>query len=246
MENSIEYKGRNIGSKPLHAMFEAIPRHYDLVNRVITFGLDKQWRRRAAQTCLVSRPRRVLDLCCGTGDLAIDLARSAESGTEVTGADYSKSMLELAKTKAGQMVPDKKISFVCGEAARLPFDDSYFECIGVSFAFRNLTYQNPFAQNHLGEILRVLNDGGRCVIVETSQPRSRVIRSLYHLYLRYYVYPLGRLLSGNKGAYRYLSESARRYYSAQELKELLLTSGFREVSFMPLCFGAVGIYVAVK
>ncbi|MBI2830496.1 MAG: ubiquinone/menaquinone biosynthesis methyltransferase [Chloroflexi bacterium] len=233
-------------SKPLHSMFEAIPRHYDLINHIITLRLDRQWRGRAARTCLVSKPRRVLDLCCGTGDLAIDLARLAGSGTEIIGVDFSESMLELARLKAERITPDKKIAFVHGEAGRLPFDDGYFDCVGISFAFRNLTYKNPFAQNHLREILRILNKGGQCVIVETSRPQLGIIRSLYHLYLRCFAYPVGRILSGNKGAYRYLSESAQHYYSAEELRELLLEVGFRKVSFTPMCFGAVGVCVALK
>ncbi len=140
----------------------------------------------------------------------------------------------------------KRISFTCGDAAELPFPDGYLDCVGISFAFRNLTYKNPLAGQHIAEVLRVLRDGGRFVIVETCQPRSRLIRKLFHLYLRWFAFRLGYLLSGNRGAYHYLAESAARFYNPGEVKEILLTAGFSKVSFRPLFLGVAGIYVAVK
>jgi len=227
-------------------MFMAVPQRYDLVNHIITWGLDKRWRRLAGSECLSARPRKVLDLGCGTGDLTINIARLAEGGVEVTGLDYSRPMLEIAARKAASLAGESKISFTYGDAANLPFPDGYFDCVGISFAFRNLTYKNPMARRHIAEILRVLNAGGRCVIVETSQPRAKLMRRFFHLYLRWFAYRLGHLLSGNKGAYHYLAESAARFYSRDELKELLITAGFSQVSFRPLFWGVAGIYTAVK
>ena len=242
----INYASKTVQIEPLHGMFTAIPRHYDLVNRVITWGLDKRWRRQAARECLTSQPGKVLDLCCGTGDLAISIARLADNDVELTGVDYSLPMLEIAAEKARLLAKDRRISFTCGNAANLPFPDGYFDCIGISFSFRNLTYKNPSAQRHIAEILRLLNKGGRCVIVETSQPGSKLVRMLFHLYLRWFAYRIGYLISGNRGAYHYLAESAARFYTPEELKEMLATAGFSQVFFHPLCFGAVGICVAVK
>ena len=227
-------------------MFTAVPHRYDLVNRVITLGLDKRWRLKAAGQCLALQPERVLDLCCGTGDLALNIAGLAENSVELTGIDYSRPMLEIAVQKAESSDIGNKISFVYGDAANLPFPDGHFCCVGISFAFRNLTYKNPLAQCYLAEVLRVLDDGGTYVIVETSQPRGRLMRKLFHLYLRWFVFRVGHLLSGNRGAYHYLAESAARFYTFNELEELLLVAGFSRVSFQPLFFGAVGICVAVK
>jgi demethylmenaquinone methyltransferase/2-methoxy-6-polyprenyl-1,4-benzoquinol methylase len=227
-------------------MFTAVPRRYDLINHVITLGLDKRWRRRAARECLTSRPSKVLDLCCGTGDLLVSLAQLAESNVELNGLDYSQPMLEIAAKKAKSLAGGRKISFIYGDAANLPFLDGYFSCIAISFAFRNLTYKNPLAQPHLAEVLRVLNDGGRYVIVETSQPKSKLIRKLYHLYLRRFVFRLGSLFSGNRGAYQYLAESATRFYTSGEVREMLVRAGFRQVSFQPLFWGVSGIHVAIK
>lgn len=231
-------------SKPLHGMFTAVPPRYDLVNRIITWGLDARWREEAVRTCLAPGPRRVLDLCCGTGDLAIIIARLAGKELEVTGLDYSEPMLEIARRKAARL--GVKVSFIHGDAARLPFPDSHFDCVGISFAFRNLTYKNPLASRSLAEVVRVLQPGGRYVIVESSQPKSSVLRGLFHLYLRWFVSWVGYLLSGNRGAYQYLAESAARFYTPEEVKDLLATAGFREVVYRPLFLGAAGIHVAVK
>ena len=233
-----------IRNKPLYGMFTSIPPRYDLINRLITWGMDSGWRLQAVKACLMSRPRKVLDLCCGTGDLAIAIAGSADYEVEVKGLDYSHPMLEIAARKAA-LLPGKTVTFTQGDAANLPFQDREFDCLGISFAFRNLTYKNPLAQKHLSEMFRVLKPGGRLVIAESSQPESRFIRACYHFYMRQYTYRIGALISGNKPAYRYLAESACRYYSPAEMETLLINSGFAGVSCKPLFFGAAAVYVAI-
>lgn len=232
-------------NQPLHGMFTVVPPRYDLVNRIITWGFDQRWRKAAAQVCLDSRPQRVLDLGCGTGDLTISIALLAENDLELTGLDYSQPMLEIAQRKAKQLT-GRKVTFVYGDAAKLPFPDGYFDCIGSSFAFRNLTYRNPLGRRALAEVFRVLRPGGRLVIVESSQPKSKLIRAFFHLYLRCFVLGVGYVLSRNRGAYRYLAESAARFHTPAEVKGLLITAGFLQVSYHPLLFGVAGIHVAVK
>ncbi len=234
-----------IPTKPLYSMFTDIPPRYDLINRLITWGMDSGWRKKAAEECLATRPQKILDLCCGTGDLAITIAKAADYPVVIKGFDYSQPMLDIARQKAA-LEHGKNISFTQGEAAKMPFPEAEFDCIGISFAFRNLTYKNPLAKAHLAEIVRVLKPGGRCVIAESSQPRQKVIRELYHFYMRQYVYRVGAWLSGNKAAYRYLAESSSRYYSPAELEDLLLKSGFTKVAYRPLFFGAAGIYTAIR
>jgi demethylmenaquinone methyltransferase/2-methoxy-6-polyprenyl-1,4-benzoquinol methylase len=185
-------------------------------------------------------------LCCGTGDLAITLSQLSGQNIELTGVDFSQPMLEIASKKAAISGKGKNISFIYGDVASLLFSDGYFDCAGISFAFRNLTYKNPLTSRYLAEIWRVLSDGGRFVIVETSQPKSKLMRKLFHLYLRWFVARVGYWLSGNKGAYTYLAESASRFFSPEEVEAMLLAVGFREVSYRPLLFGAAGIHVAVK
>lgn len=240
----IGYADRAARDRPLYDMFTAIPRRYDLVNHVITWGLDSRWRRQAARECLARLPGRLLDLCCGTGDLALNLSLMADSDAEVVGVDYSQPMLDIANRKAEPLA--SRPAFVRGDAAALPFADEFFDCVGISFAFRNLTYKNPMRQRHIAEVLRVLRPGGRFVILETSQPKAALPRKAYHFYLRWFISRAGSLLSGNRAAYHYLAESAARFYAPDELRDMLVTAGFSQVSFHPLFFGAIGIYVAVK
>jgi demethylmenaquinone methyltransferase/2-methoxy-6-polyprenyl-1,4-benzoquinol methylase len=227
-------------------MFIVVPPRYDLVNRIVTLGLDKRWRRLAALACLAGHPRRVLDLGCGTGDLSISIARLAGKGVEIVGLDYSPPMLSRARQKAVKTGVAPEVTFLHGEATRLPFPDGHFDSVGISFAFRNLTYKSPLRGPHLAGVIRVLRPGGRYVIVESSQPENGLVRVLFHLYLRAFVGPVGILLSGNRGAYRYLVESVTRFYSPREIRNMLLTAGFREVSYRPLLFGAAGIHIAIK
>jgi demethylmenaquinone methyltransferase/2-methoxy-6-polyprenyl-1,4-benzoquinol methylase len=231
---------------PLHGMFTRVPPRYDLVNRIITLGQDRRWRRLAALACLAGKPRRLLDLGCGTGDLTINLARLAGRDVEIIGLDYSQPMLARARQKAVRVGISDRLDFIHGEATRLPFPDGCFDVVGISFAFRNLTYKNPLDTPHLAEVIRTLKLGGRYVIVESSQPENRIIRSLFHFYLRFFIKPAGILLSGNRAAYRYLSESMDRFYPPREVYQILLSAGFREVSYRPLLFGAAGIHVAIK
>ena len=240
----IAYADKSVQSKPLYDMFTAVPPRYDLVNHAITWGLDKRWRREAAKECLASKPGRVLDLCCGTGDLALNLAKISGDNIEATGLDYSQPMLARAAKKVKLLA--RRPSFVCGYADNIPFPDGYFDCVGISFAFRNLTYKNPLAHRHIAEVLRVLRSGGRFVIVESSQPKSRLMCKLFHLYLRSFVFRVGYLLSGNKGAYHYLAESAARFYAPEELEGMLVAAGFRHVYYRPFFFGAACLHIAVK
>jgi demethylmenaquinone methyltransferase / 2-methoxy-6-polyprenyl-1,4-benzoquinol methylase len=225
-------------------MFTDIPPRYDLINHLITWRMDRGWRHQAALTCLTSRPQRVLDLCCGTGDLAVNIANLADYSLSIQGLDYSQPMLNIASQKAAGS--GKSIVFTQGDASRLPYKDAEFDCVGISFAFRNLTYKNSLVEAHLSEIVRVLKSGGRFVIVESSQPGNAFIRSLYHFYMRAYVANIGAWFSGNRAAYRYLAESACQYFSPFEMKSFLIKRGFKSVEYRPLFFGAAGIYTAVK
>ena len=227
-------------------MFMAVPTHYDLINRLFTWGLDERWRRQTARECLNGQPERLLDLCCGTADLALRLASMSSDSTRIAGIDFSLPMLEIAREKAESSGMSNQVALVHGDTASLPFPDGHFDCIGISFAFRNLTYKNPLALRYLAEVLRVLRPGGRFVIVESSQPGSKLIRKLFHLYMRWYVSRLGYLLSGNRGAYRYLAESASRFYTVEELRNLMLEAGFSKFLSRRLAFGTVAIHVATK
>jgi len=227
-------------------MFEAVPPSYDLVNRLITLGMDRAWRRKAAKECLAGSPVKVLDLCCGPADLALLVARAAKEPAAVAGLDFSAPMLELA---AGKLSKDRSavpVGLVQGDASRLPFKDSSLDRVGIAFGFRNMTYKNPLAEAHLREVHRALAVGGRYVIVESSQPRSKILNRLFKLYCRTVVLRVGAAVSGNRSAYRYLSESVADFFAPREVAEMLRRAGFRKVDYRPLFFGAAGIHTAHK
>ncbi len=237
--------GKEESGRPLQKMFASVPPSYDMLNRILTLRLDQAWRSKAASLCFENRPSRVLDLCCGTGDLAIQLRKRAGTAAKVYALDFSEPMLHLATGKAARRRYDD-IEFIHGDAAAMPFSDGFFDSIGIAFAFRNLTFNNPDSGRFLREILRVLKPGGLFVAVETSQPRSRLLRKLFHLYLRHVTAPFGGFVSGHRGAYKYLSHSAINYYTASELKKLLLNAGFKNLSFIPLLGGVAGILKSEK
>lgn len=230
--------------RPLQRMFSGVPRRYDLINRLFTLRLDERWRRLAAAECLNQGAARVLDLCTGTGDLALRLSSGAGARSLIFGTDFSMPMLEVARAKAARS--GASIQFIAGDAAALPFRDNAFDVIGTAFAFRNLTYLNPGRDRHLTEILRVLSPGGKFVIVESSQPRFRILRAVVHWYMKAAVSFTGGFISGQRGAYRYLAHSAINFYNPDELADLIRSAGFKRVEYCPLLGGVAAIHVAWK
>ncbi len=232
--------------RPLKRMFDAVPDRYDLLNRVLTLQLDERWRKRAANICIEDGPSRILDLCCGTGDLALHLHRQTGSATEIVGLDYSSGMLDVARAKAARIAGAEKVRFIEGDASAMNFPDEHFDAVGIAFAFRNLTRKNSLKEDALAEVHRILRPGGRFVIVETSQPENRLLQFGFHMYLFTAVATLGGLISRQRGAYRYLAESARRFHTRAEVSSMLSGAGL-EVSFVEtLLGGAAAIHVATR
>lgn len=239
-------KQNKIHHKALNGIFGDINEHYDLVNRLFTCGMDQNWRNQLVSDLLQCDPQKVLDIGCGTGDLSIRIALCAQGSIDVTGYDFSKPMLEVAARKAHEQAPHRHISFIHGDVAQMPFPDATFDCVGISFALRNLIYENSLARQHLSEIFRVLKPGGRFLSVESSQPHNKIIRWLDHLYLRTYVYGIGMLISGNRKAYQYLTQSAINFDTPEELEKRFLAAGFQTFSYRRLFFGAAAIYRGTK
>jgi demethylmenaquinone methyltransferase/2-methoxy-6-polyprenyl-1,4-benzoquinol methylase len=204
----------------VRSMFDRIAPVYDVMNRVMTAGLDVRWRRLTAEA--VVRPGdRVLDAACGTGDLAIAAQRAGAS--RVTGLDFSERMLERARRKA-------QLDWVQGDMLALPFADSTFDVATVGFGVRNVAD----LELALRELRRVLKDGGRVAILEITQPRG-IARPFYSLWFDRIVPLLGKVLPGGS-AYSYLPASVKRFPSAERLSELMHDAGFRDVRFR--LFGA--------
>jgi demethylmenaquinone methyltransferase/2-methoxy-6-polyprenyl-1,4-benzoquinol methylase len=212
----------------VRAMFDRIAPVYDLMNRTMTAGLDRRWRRITAEA--VVRPgNAVLDACCGTGDLAIADARA---GGRVIGLDFSERMLERARSKA----PD--LEWVSGDVLALPFDDATFDAVTVGFGVRNV----EDLERALRELRRVLRDGGRLAILEITRPR-RLLAPFYRFWFDGVVPLLGKLVPGGS-AYTYLPASVRRFPGPEELSALIASTGFRSVSYRAFAGGIVALHTA--
>jgi demethylmenaquinone methyltransferase/2-methoxy-6-polyprenyl-1,4-benzoquinol methylase len=198
----------------VRTMFDRISPVYDAMNRTMTLGLDRRWRRAAAEA-VVRYGDRVLDACCGTGDLAI--AGKEAGGGSVTGLDFSPRMLERARAKS------REIEWVQGDMLALPFDDESFDAATVGFGVRNL----DDLELGLAELRRVLRPGGRLAILEISQPRG-LLAPFYRLWFDRLVPLLGRVLPGGS-AYTYLPASVRRFPGPEDLAALLREAGFEDV-----------------
>jgi demethylmenaquinone methyltransferase / 2-methoxy-6-polyprenyl-1,4-benzoquinol methylase len=213
----------------VRTMFDRIAPVYDAMNRIMTAGLDQRWRRITAQA--VVRPGdRVLDACCGTGDLAIAARRA---GGDVTGLDFSEKMLERARRKSAE------IRWVDGDLTALSFPDGSFEAATVGFGVRNV----DDLDKALAELRRVLALGGRVGILEITRPRGRM-RHFYALWFDRIVPLLGRILPGG-AAYKYLPASVRRFPAADELAERLRARGFADVRYRSFAGGIVALHTGV-
>jgi len=211
----------------VRAMFDRIAPVYDVMNRVMTAGLDLRWRRIAAEA-VVKPGDRVLDACCGTGDLAV---ASAKRGGVVTGLDFSPAMLERARRKLSSA------TWVEGDLLALPFEAGSFEAATVGFGVRNVAD----LEQGLVELRRVLVQGGRVAVLEITQPRG-LLAPFYRLWFDRIVPLLGRLLKGG-AAYTYLPASVRRFPGPDELANLMRSAGFADVSYRTFAGGIVALHV---
>ena len=211
----------------VRSMFDRISPVYDAMNRTMTVGLDQRWRR-AAVAAVVQPGDRVLDACCGTGDLA---GAAQEVGGTVTGLDFSERMLERARRKSGQ------VEWVQGDALALPFSDGSFDAATVGFGVRNLDE----LEGGLVELRRVLRPGGRLAILEITKP-SGLLAPFYRLWFDGFVPLLGKLLPGGS-AYTYLPASVRRFPGPDELAALLRGAGFEDVRWRTFAGGIVALHI---
>ncbi len=228
--------------KWLRDVFEEISRSYDLINHVLTWGLDILWRREAARIAAEEGGTRWLDMCAGTGKMARRLLSLAGRGTTVVAADFSLAMMRAAALGRD----DRRVHFVAADADAMPFRDGTFDLIALAFGVRNLHTNRQTLVRRLREFPRLLKAGGRFVSVETSRPSSPVFRGLFHLYVRLAVKPIGYLVSGSRRPYEYLAETIRRFYSPEEFQAILTEAGFARVELRSMTFGAVAIHRAGK
>lgn len=229
----------------LNDFYSKIYKRYDFINKLFTFGLDKKWRRITEEECLKGNPKSILDLCCGTGDIALALSKAADNGVSIIGFDMNASMLQIADKKA-RTNNYSSLSFQQGDAGDMPFKDESFDRVSIGFGFRNLTFENPNKEAHLTEMYRVLKPGGKLLILESSVPKNLIVRMFYMIHLYAILIPLGGLLSGDFKAYWYLAHSSARFFSSSEIDTMLKNSGFKKCTFRKFLFGAANLITASK
>ena len=224
-------------------MFGQIAGRYDLLNRVMTGGVDVRWRKRVVREAppATSGPLRglpILDACCGTGDLALEYLPSAHAtGAEVIGTDFTPEMLALTEPKQRQPAP---VSYALADTLALPFASDAFQVVCVAFGLRNLAD----TQAGLVEMARVTAEGGRVAILECSTPESALMRGVSAVHTKLAVPLVGRLLNRNESeAYQYLPDSVAEFPSGAALADMMRDAGLRDVRYIPLMFGVVTLYL---
>lgn len=251
---------REAAAQSVREMFTSIAPRYDLLNHVLSFNVDRMWWWRTARRfdSILKRPgARVLDLCCGTGDMAFALHRRSlhrqSRSAAIFGADFSHAMLVRAaakserssQTSSPQRAPETKqassLRWIEADALRLPFPDGHFDLVTSAFGFRNLADYDA----GLREIFRVLAPGGQCGILDFGEPKG-LLGAVYRLYFKNVLPRIGTLISGVKGPYAYLPASVARFPAPEEMLTRMKQAGFAEASWTPYTFGIAGLYFGRK
>ncbi|MEW5801807.1 MAG: bifunctional demethylmenaquinone methyltransferase/2-methoxy-6-polyprenyl-1,4-benzoquinol methylase UbiE [bacterium] len=226
-------------------MFQTISPTYDLLNSLLSFNIDKYWRKKAVSAlnrqCRRQEKQVILDLCSGTLDLSLQVMKYSGPNTKVVALDFSSRMLAEGKKKIPQD-QQERICLVCADIEHLPLRDNVAEGAVMGFGLRNLINR----QKGLREINRVIKPSATLAILEFSQPKSRFFRSLYFFYSLHILPFIGGLISGNASAYRYLPESVLKFYTAEQLAKIMQENGYGKVRFSLLTAGIVALHVGEK
>ncbi len=229
------YRGPDAGK--IHEMFSSISRGYDRANTVLSGGVHHLWRRRAVRWSGAKPGDQVLDCATGTGDLAIAFRKAVGPSGKVIGTDFVASMLEVARAKASD------IPFEVADVTALPYSDSSFDISSISFGIRNVNDPGK----GIAELARVVRPGGRVMVLEFGQPENRAFGAVYDTYRRHVMPRIGGLVTGERGAYEYLENSAGRFPCADDFVALMHQSAsFKSIEFIPLTFGIAYLYRGVK
>ena len=230
-----EKSNKNSKKIQVQSMFNSIAPRYDFINGIMTFNMDKYWRREVCNMVLENNPDTIIDIATGTGDIAFDLI---QKNNFIVGIDNAKQMLEIANQKK----TSGNISFQLEDAENMSFKNNSFNAATVSFGVRNF----EDLSKGLTEIKRILTPGGKLVILETAVPSFFILRFGYFLYTRMIIPLIGKIIAQNKNAYKYLSNSAEHFPHGEEFKLILKRIGFKDIEIKYLSLGIVNIYYASK
>jgi demethylmenaquinone methyltransferase/2-methoxy-6-polyprenyl-1,4-benzoquinol methylase len=224
----------------IEGMFDAIAGRYDLLNHVLSVGIDRSWRKRAIRALHLTGSERVLDLCTGTADLAIEARRANPPAARVVGVDFSHAMLRVGRDKLTRARLDPAIALVRGDAMSIPVATQAVDGVTIAFGIRNVEQLDVACR----EMHRVLRPGGRLAILEFAIPTNPLIRAGYLAYFRFVLPRIGRLVSRHNAAYAYLPASVTAFETPGQLVKILRHSGFDDIRAVPLTFGVVYLYTA--
>lgn len=242
MEKIVPYKASSKSKKEQIAeMFNNISPTYDLLNRLLSLGIDVQWRKKALTMLKNTHPQKVLDVATGTADLAI-LAQKMLKPQQVIGVDIAEAMLSIAKRKIQKLGLASYISLQIADSEKLPFAESSFDLVTVAFGVRNFAN----LEQGLAEIYRVTQPQGSIMILEFSKPSVFPIKQIYHFYAKTFLPLIGKLISKDKAAYSYLPESVEAFPEGKTFTNILEKIGFKDVSCRPLSFGICSVYLGKK
>mgnify|MGYP005896756893 FL=1 len=239
-ENINPYHADGGKTSQMRTMFNNIAPAYDFMNRAMTFGIDRLWRRKAVKLVASLHPRRVLDVATGTADMAILMARKCSAG--ITGIDLSQGMINVGLEKVNKAGLASRINLQVGDCLDLPFDSNTFQCITVAYGVRNFEHLLQGYES----MFRVLEPGGTLVVLELSIPTSAVVKPFYKLYTRGIIPLVGRLISHDSRAYSYLPESIAAVPQGTAMTSLMEEAGFENATARQLTLGVCTLYTAVK
>ena len=226
----------------VQVVFAAIAHRYDLLNTLLSFNRDRYWRQFAVRQTKLAVGDKVLDVCCGTGMMAIAEAELVGKTGSVTGLDFSPPMLAVAAERIAKTPYGKNIQLLEGNATALPFADNSFDCATIAFGLRNV----PDILQTLTEMLRVVRPGGRIVSLELAKPSAPVFKQMYYLYFEHILPLLGKLSVGRDGPYRWLPESLKTFPHQAEVCELFRKAGLRNAHYFELTGGITAVHVGEK
>jgi demethylmenaquinone methyltransferase/2-methoxy-6-polyprenyl-1,4-benzoquinol methylase len=241
VENITPYATSSAKHEQVRSMFNSIAPTYDLMNRLMTFGIDKRWRSLTVNAVCRSGAKKVLDIATGTGDLAIKLAQKI-TDAHVTGVDLSEGMIDIGRQKVEQAGLSSRITMRTADALNLPFGNNTFDAITVAYGVRNFEHLDK----GYAEMLRVLRPGGVLCVLELTPPSSPLVKPFYAAYTRGVIPVVGRLLSKDSRAYTYLPESIAAVPARGDMLKLMCDAGFSEASYTSLTLGVCTLYTARK
>ena len=230
-----------MSTSPIATMFDRISPKYDALNHLLSFNIDKVWRRKTAKAVAKHHPKTILDLATGTADLAIALAKY-NSQAHIIGIDISEKMLEIGKEKVAKKSLEDQIELHIGDAAVLPFEDNHFDAVTIAFGVRNF----EDLRKGLFEISRVLKPNGQAVILEFSMPEMFPIKQVYRFYFKRLLPKIGRIVSKDASAYIYLPSSVECFPKPKDFLEMLTRHGLKEGQMKTMTWGITTLYTAVK